>query len=289
MVKKMSPTVTGALITVVGGLLIVIVQWLLSLNEPNIIRPVIAVKTFDLVRESIGSPHYLQFDSFSVDSIEESVSESILPKVLEVVLSAEGSNTEEKISLRIEGSMLYTDKPIFADLYLRFQTPAQLPSPRQYILPESPMSIHKALELTANPYGPSNSDLKLNIRDQSGRFYTSPSFGITRDRSGGFKFVDNNSPTFVLRLKRKPLQVLINDATATGSTIEDTDAIADRFTSALRVALQATDDLEVTGFTLAQLEEKREELKNLDWSSGKTQIIEEFAVDYIIDTSLILE
>jgi hypothetical protein len=63
-----------------------------------------------------------------------------------------------------------------------------------------------------------------------------------------------------------------------------------RFSNALTQTAQQSGAVELVGFTLQELREKRKELKNtLELSPGKLDVLEDLAVDFIVNTTLVFQ
>jgi hypothetical protein len=181
-------------------------------------------------------------------------------------------------------------------------------------------NLEKAFRMIAElaPVEESTPDLKIMLRNPTHQ-YDVQTLTITRteENGGQFSFLESKSDmeggkttivifsfpsssgsssnsesdgTDVFPLKAPPSSVLLlAPAEASGEPEGLAQSVADKFETLLKGRLIDDPQITVSPLTEEEVEEKRKEWAKVQWSSIKGKGIMEFSVDYIVETTLILE
>ena len=260
----------------------------LEQSEPTTVQITASLKTFDIISEKIGSPQIVDVQPGPPDEIEEIVRENLWPRMRAIMVPRDLPETIT-VKLHISNAKIYTDQPLVAFFDRRYTTPAQFSLPQRELLEDAPVDLSEAFRLTENPSGESENDLRIQLEHKSGR-YRRAHITVSGAQDFVFKPASDGPVNVVLKRIDERTRVLIADPKVKGLRSPLTDSVLVRFTNALNQALQESDAVELVGFTLEELQEKREELKKtLEWSAGKVDVLEDLDVDFIVDTTLLFQ
>lgn len=244
-----------------------------------------SLKSFDILAESVGSPEIVELAPVPLADIDDVIENKLWSQMREIIVPADLPETKT-LQLEIKDGQLHAAEPLVAHFELRYQTPAQNPMPQRELGENTAVALIEAFSLTKNPYGQSQDDLRIQLAHKSGRYHRAH---IVVSGAPSYAFQPNSTASTSAKLRLRPTRILIANATSTGLKSHVTEAALLQFKNTLAKTVGSDDTIQLVGFTLEELRAKRNALKALQWSEGKVDMIEEFAVDYIVEPTLLFQ
>ncbi len=250
-----------------------------------------SLKSFDMVADTVGSPQMLEIAAVPLDNIDDVVSKDVWPQMRAIIVPTDLPD-RKSLELEIKDAKLHADEPLVAYFEWRYQTVVQMPIPQRELREGIPVDLAEAFSLTENPRGSSETNLRIQLADKSGRYHrahivVAGAPFVTSAPS--YSFQPNSDASFSTELRRKPIRILIADIVSTGLESDLTEAALLQFQNTVTETVNDDSAIQLVGFTLKELRAKRDELKALEWSAGKVDVIEGFSVDYFIEPTLLFQ
>ena len=268
-----------------------IIAWLLSLviNDRDTETPVseatayTTLQPFHLRDEKLYPPVSLGSTLLRRDEPGEAAGVIVDNLVAEVWPSGPPEPLEITLSIQENGGTweLQATDLVYLQPFSRYQHPQQNAAAWQKLGPNKPLPIDYLFDITAAPVGYAESpNLTCNLGDPR-NVYERQYIAIVRNMEG-FAFEGGQNLSVSL-IPRTAVRLLLKEF---DYDTEATAAIGPILRLELLKLFQRQPMMELSGFSMEEIERKRDEILSSPFGPGKEEIVSQYNVDYIVSVEI---